>query len=107
MGDVVGHSGCPLCEAERITHWYFEDEICWVADCTVCDTPMVVWKTHGIDPSEEQLEHMLRQLSAAATERFGEDGWHLDRQMRQIPDHFHAHGRDPGWWGRLQQRRGY
>ena len=97
-------NACPLCEAERLTKWYFEDDTCWVADCTVCDTPMVVWKQHGTDPSEDELEHMLGRLGAAATERFGEDGWYFDREMRQIPNHFHAHGRDPQWWARLQQR---
>jgi hypothetical protein len=25
--------------------------------------------------------------------------------MRQIPDHFHAHGRDPNWWFRLRGLR--
>lgn len=101
----MAHEGCPLCEAERLTHWYVDDEVCWVADCTVCDTPMVVWKQHGTEPDEATLAHMMEQLSGAATERFGEGGWYLDREMRQIPNHFHAHGRDPGWWNRLMARR--
>jgi hypothetical protein len=25
--------------------------------------------------------------------------------MRQIPNHFHAHGRDPNWWFRLRGMR--
>jgi hypothetical protein len=25
--------------------------------------------------------------------------------MRQIPNHFHAHGRDPNWWFRLRGLR--
>jgi hypothetical protein len=29
----------------------------------------------------------------------------MDRVMRQIPDHFHAHGRDPDWWFRLHRGR--
>ena len=35
-----------------------------------------------------------------ANRRFGVDGWSVDRVMRQIPDHFHAHSRDTGWWNR-------
>ena len=85
-----------------MTRWYSEDEICWVADCEVCDTPMVVWRQHGTEPSADDLEHMLARLSEAADARFGEGGWSLDRVMRQIPDHFHAHGRDPDWWYRLR-----
>src|SRR5438132_8219490 len=30
--------------------------------------------------------------------RFGEGGYSIDAVMRQIPDHFHAHARDPNWW---------
>jgi hypothetical protein len=25
--------------------------------------------------------------------------------MRQLPNHFHAHGRDPNWWFRLRGLR--
>ena len=96
--------GCELCEAAKLTAWYFEDEHCWVADCEVCDTPMVVWKHHGTEPEPATLEHMLAKLTEAANSRFGEGGWSLDRVMRQIPNHFHAHGRDPEWWFRLHSR---
>ena len=93
---------CELCEAARLTHWYHEDDVCWVADCEVCDTPMVVWRQHGTEPEEQELTHMLERLGAAGDERFGEGGWSYDRHMRQIPDHFHAHARDPEWWLRLR-----
>ena len=63
--------------------------------------PMVVWKQHGPEPpSETQLDHMLAQLGRIADERLGAGVWSFDRIMRQIPDHFHAHARDPGWWSR-------
>ncbi|MEI7746959.1 MAG: hypothetical protein WCJ28_05425 [Actinomycetota bacterium] len=96
---------CELCEAARLTEWYHEDEICWVADCEVCDTPMVVWKHHGTEPDEATLAHLLGALTEAANSRFGVEGWSMDRVMRQIPDHFHAHGRDPDWWFRLHRGR--
>ena len=62
--------------------------------------PMVVWKQHGADPPELDLEHMITQRQRIADERFGVDGYKVDRIMRQIPEHFHAHARDPGWWFR-------
>jgi tryptophan synthase alpha chain len=93
-------AGCELCEAARFTHWYHEDDVCWVADCEVCETPMVVWKGHGTDPPADQLDHMLSRLAGAAAGRFGPEGWKIDRVMRQIPDHFHAHARDPEWQSR-------
>lgn len=92
--------GCELCEAARFTHWYHEDDVCWVADCEACSTPMVVWKQHGTEPSEAEIEHMLARLVEAGVERFGEGEAKVDRVMRQIPDHFHAHVRDSGWMSR-------
>ena len=70
----------------------------------VCDTPMVVWRHNGTEPPEADVEHMLAKLGEAATSRFGADGWSYDRVMRQIPDHFHAHARDPDWWEVSQAR---
>ncbi|MHB8670990.1 MAG: hypothetical protein ACYDAD_10625, partial [Acidimicrobiales bacterium] len=69
---MEGRSSCELCEAARITPWHHEDEVCWVADCEICDVPMVVWTCHGRVPPEADLAHMLAQLSRVATERFGE-----------------------------------
>ena len=91
---------CELCEAARFTHWYFEDELCWVADCEVCATPMVVWKRHGTEPPDAERAAMLDRLVAAGEQRFGPDGGRVDALMRQIPDHFHAHYRDADWMSR-------
>jgi hypothetical protein len=91
---------CELCEAARMTTWYHEDDVCWVADCEVCDTPMVVWQRHGAEPPLDQIDHMLGALDRIAADRFGQDGFTVDRVMRQIPDHFHAHARDTNWWFR-------
>lgn len=97
--------GCELCEAARFTPWHHEDEICWVADCEVCDVPMVVWNRHGSEPPAADLAHMLGALDAVATGLFGPEGYSVDRTMRQIPDHFHAHARDHQWWQRRFDRR--
>ena len=98
-------SGCELCEAARMSAWYHADEVCWVADCEVCDVPMVVWRRHGAEPPQEEIDHMLAQLRRVALERFGSESFSVDRVMRQIPDHFHAHARDPNWWFRRFGRR--
>ena len=94
---------CELCEAARMTQWWHEDDVCWIADCEVCSVPMVVWKQHGNAPPDDAVAHMERELTRVADERFGPGGWSLDRVMRQIPDHFHAHARDPNWWYRRFQ----
>ena len=98
--ETLVEPSCELCEAARFTHWYEEDEICWVADCEVCDTPMVVWRHHGTRPSEANVAHMMERLGNAGGQRFGPSGWSIDRTMRQIPSHFHAHARDPRWMAR-------
>jgi len=41
---------CELCTAARITPWYYEDDTCWIAECEICETPMVVWRNHGVQP---------------------------------------------------------
>lgn len=96
---------CELCRADRYTHWYHEDEHGWVADCEVCSVPMVVWNDHGTEPPDPAIEHLLACLERAASERFGPDGeWTIDRQMRQVPEHFHAHARDQRWWSERWSR---
>lgn len=87
-------SDCLLCSAERITEWHFEDEHCWVADCIVCMTPMVVWKVHGL-PDEETEGLLLHRLETVAGSRYPEGFW-LDGERRRIPDHWHAHARPDG-----------
>lgn len=95
---------CDLCEAARFTHWYFEDDDCWIADCEVCSVPMVVWRSHGVNPPASVRAHMLDQLTRAGQARFGADLFAIDTEMRQIPDHWHAHARDQDWF-RLRGRR--
>ena len=96
--------GCELCAARPLTPWFHADDTCWVAECLICRTPMVVWRRHGADPPTEVREHMLARLSEVAADRLGEGGFRIDGVMRRIPDHFHAHARDPNWagfaWGR-------
>jgi hypothetical protein len=86
-------AGCDLCAAVRFTPWYHEDDVCWIAECEACSVPMVVWRSHGVDPPADDLDHMLASLEQVAASVLGDDGYVIDRVMRQIPDHFHAHAR--------------
>lgn len=85
---------CLLCAAERITHWYHADDVCWIADCTICETPMVVWRHHGLDVPDADRQHMLGRLAEVAGQVF--DGHYFDDHMRNIPHHFHVHARPEG-----------
>ena len=77
-----------------MTHWYHEDEVCWIAECDVCDVPMVVWRWHGKTPPPEHLEHMRAHLHDVATTEMGE--YYVDDHMRNIPNHWHSHARPKG-----------
>ena len=90
--------GCELCEAARFTPWFHEDDICWIAECEACSVPMVVWNGHGTEPPEHEVAHMVQHLERVAADQYGGDGFRIDRVMRQIPDHFHAHARDVRRW---------
>ena len=94
IGDNQLHAepDCLLCDAQRLTDWLFEDEECWVAECLVCRTPMIVWRTHGL-PEEELERNLLETLERIARERYGPEGFWIDPERRRIPDHWHAHAR--------------
>ena len=78
-----------------MTAWLFEDEECWIADCLVCATPMVVWRTHGL-PDQDVEQRLLDRLAQAAGARYGHEGFWIDEVRRRIPDHWHAHARPQG-----------
>jgi hypothetical protein len=87
--------GCDLCEGAVITTRYFEDELCWIADCEICLVPMVVWRNHDASPSDEVKEQLVVALTKVADAELGPGQWTLDDHMRNIPDHYHAHARPP------------
>ncbi len=95
---VTDARACLLCQAERITPWHHEDEACWIADCSVCGVPMVVWRQHDPNPPAEIRAHLVTELARVADVRLGAGSYRIDQVMRRIPDHFHAHARIPGQW---------
>lgn len=83
---------CELCEAARITPWYYEDDECWIAECEGCFVPMVVWKTHDPHPDEDTKDRLKARLTAVASEVMDTHFW-IDDVLRTIPEHYHAHAR--------------
>jgi len=103
--DHVHDADCDLCEAARITPWFHEDDICWIAECEICAVPMVVWRSHGVTPPADELAHMHEKLAAVVGEYFTFEHY-VDDNMRNIPDHYHAHARPQGvFFGHGLQRR--
>ena len=85
-------SDCELCEAARLTEWFYDDDECWIAECELCGVPMVVWRVHGARPSESIRSTLLERLTAVVLENY-EFEHYIDDNMRSIPDHYHAHAR--------------
>lgn len=86
---------CELCLAHKLSPWLYENEECWVAECIICDTPMIVWRPHGL-PDAGTEERLIALIGEIATGQYGQDGWWLDPHRRNIPDHWHAHARPAG-----------
>ena len=86
---------CDLCVAARLTEWFHEDDDCWIAECTICATPMVVWKVH--DPRRRpRCSAGCTTASPRSCRRTSRFEHYVDDDMRRIPDHYHAHARPVG-----------
>jgi hypothetical protein len=92
---VAQQAGCDLCEAAKMTPWYYEDDVCWIAECEICDVPMVVWKVHDPLPAPEIKAEMHQRLALVVATHFSYEHY-VDDNMRNIPDHYHAHARRRG-----------
>lgn len=78
---------CELCEAAKISPWFYEDERIWVPECIICGVPLVVLREHGLGTAADNA-----YMVAKAQELFGADCY-IDPVMRLIPDHKHFHVR--------------
>ena len=103
--EVAFDPDCELCEAAPLTEWFFEDDLCWIAECEMCAVPMVVWRRHETDPSSEIRTELHAKLAAVVDDHFGYELW-IDENMRSIPTHYHAHARPRGaFYGHGLRRR--
>lgn len=97
--------GCELCEAARLTDWFYEDDVCWVAECESCDVPMVVWRVHDPSPPEEVKAVLHARLAEVVAEHYTDEHY-VDDRLRTIPSHYHAHARPRrGFFGQGLRRR--
>lgn len=83
---------CDLCEAAPLTERFYEDDHCWIAECEACFVPMVVWKSHRSDPPPDVKAMLHQRLIEIATRVFDYEPY-IDDNMRNVPDHYHAHAR--------------
>jgi len=64
MPEPSSANACELCQAARLTEWFYEDDVCWIAECEQCYVPMVVWKQHDPSPPDDVRATMLLRLGA-------------------------------------------
>lgn len=102
---AAAEPNCLLCQADRITPWYLDDDLCWVAECTICTLPMVVLRGHERAPAADVKADLHARLARVVAEHFTFEHW-IDDEMRRIPDHYHAHARPVGgFFGHAGLRR--
>lgn len=103
--DLFSDQGaCELCAAARLTEWFYEDELCWVAECEACAVPMVVWRVHAPAPPADVKALLHARLAEVVARHFRDEPW-IDDNLRSIPNHYHAHARPRGgFFGRLRRR---
>jgi hypothetical protein len=90
-----GDRSCELCEAARLTEWFYEDEECWIAECDACAVPMVVWREHDASPPADVKATLHARLDAVVAQHFDYEHY-VDDNLRSIPGHYHAHARPRG-----------
>ena len=90
--DTGDESGCELCEAVRLTEWFFDDDLCWIAECEQCAVPMVVWRVHDAAPPDHVRAQLWSRLDEVVRSSYDYDHW-IDDRMRSVPGHYHAHAR--------------
>ena len=80
---------CQLCEAEKKTHWYHEDNTCWIADCTQTGNPIIVLRQHTMRITSGDLIAMI----AAAHHALEDIDYGITLLFNDLRNesHFHIH----------------
>jgi len=77
---------CPICNLEKKTRWYYEDENVIICDCMSCRIPMLVLKEHGHIPSPVEREELLKLVKKL----FGENAQFRGYASTYL-EHWHEH----------------
>lgn len=81
---------CELCDKNKLTKWWYSDDLIWIANCKTCSVPLGVIHRHAKEPTKQEklrIELKLHQLAAF----LGWKNYKTDSSMRKIKDHYHTH----------------
>lgn len=84
---------CQLCNLEKLSKWYYEDEDIIVCDCLSCKSPQVVWKKHSMSPPAYIEMKMITKLNQFAKDFYCNKKYYIDTVQRTNPNHLHYHAR--------------
>ena len=82
---------CPLCDIEKLTHWYFIN-----SRIIICDDLnkrrfkhriLGILRRHTNDPSGIEKKELLENLQLIADNVIGK--YYIDYEQKSIPDHYH------------------
>lgn len=79
---------CELCNLERNSMWYYEDEDFIICNCITCKIPMIVTKDHDRIPGGEITKAYIKGLVKGV---FHGKNFHFRKEQRKIKDHWHWH----------------
>jgi len=77
---------CSLCKVEDKNNLHYEDDICYICDCEICGSTIVVLKAHR-KPIKNELEYMLNK----AREQFDMNVNTFNFSVHENKNHFHFH----------------
>lgn len=77
---------CELCNLEKKTKWYYEDEYFIICDCETCKIPMILPKDHADDATRVVKWYIQGLVMGIFKKKF-----HFREEPRRIKDHWHWH----------------
>jgi len=77
---------CELCGREKLTKWYYDCDLFWIADCKGCNIPMLIYHRHTMNVPIMDLFLMTKRINKL----FG-NNVKLRLQARKNKEHFHCH----------------
>ena len=78
---------CELCNLEKKTNWYYEDEEFIICECETCRIPMIISKEHAGEVTR-LTESYIRGLVKGV---FDGKKFHFRKSQRIVFFHWHWH----------------
>ncbi len=81
---------CELCNLEKKTKWYCEDDTFVICDCESCKLPMIISKLHNTNMLilfPKVFEAWVNGLVKGIFKK----KFHFRKEQRKVKDHWHWH----------------